>query len=82
MDILSQASNCVNRMLSGQLARSDQCFEQLERIRERGDDRGTLIALPLKILKSITHPTMLARYNLRGQEASDDSGAFFFVLSR
>jgi hypothetical protein len=30
------------------------------------------------ILKSITHPTMLARYNLRGQEASDDSDAFFF----
>jgi hypothetical protein len=26
----------------------------------------------------ITHPTMLARYNLRGQEALDDSGAFFF----
>jgi hypothetical protein len=26
----------------------------------------------------ITHPTMLARYNLRGQEASDDSDAFFF----
>jgi hypothetical protein len=29
---------------------------------------------------SITHPTMLARYNLRGQEASDDSDAFFFVV--
>jgi hypothetical protein len=30
--------------------------------------------------KGITHPTMLARYNLRGQEASDDSDAFFFWL--
>jgi len=44
----------------------------------RRDGHGTLIALVLDILKSITHPTMLARYNLRGQEASDDSGAFFF----
>jgi hypothetical protein len=26
---------------------------------------------------SITHPNMLAKYNLRGQEALDDSGAFF-----
>lgn len=39
---------------------------------------GTIIALVHDILMSITYPTMLARYNLRGQEASDDSGAFFF----
>ena len=39
---------------------------------------GTLVAQSEDILKSITHPTMLARYNLRGQEALDDSGAFFF----
>jgi hypothetical protein len=33
----------------------------------------------IDILMSITHPTMLARYNLRGQEALDDSGAFSFA---
>ena len=42
---------------------------------------GIVVALVLGILKGITHPTMLARYNLRGQEAPDDSGAFFFMSS-
>jgi hypothetical protein len=42
-------------------------------------DSGTLIASIIARLKSITHPLMLDRYNLRGQEASDDSGAFFFL---
>lgn len=32
-------------------------------------------------IKGITHPTMLARYNLRGQEALDDSGAFLFWMN-
>ena len=42
---------------------------------------GTLVALDkVTYFKGITHPTMLARYNLRGQEASDDSDAFFFWL--
>src|SRR5436305_11713826 len=31
---------------------------------------------------SASHPTMLANYNLRGQEASDDSDAFFSVRAR
>jgi len=41
---------------------------------------GTGVAQLLGIVKGITHPTMLARYNLRGQEASDDSGAFFICI--
>jgi hypothetical protein len=31
---------------------------------------------------SASHPTMLANYNLRGQEASDDSDAFFSIRAR
>jgi hypothetical protein len=34
-------------------------------------------ALHLIKISSITHPTMLANYNLRGQEAPANSGAFF-----
>ena len=42
---------------------------------------GTMLALDkVTYFMGITHPTMLARYNLRGQEASDDSDAFFFGL--
>jgi hypothetical protein len=39
---------------------------------------GTDVAKADSILMGITHPTMLARYNLRGQEASESSDAFFF----
>ena len=39
---------------------------------------GTVVAQEYARIKSITHPLMLDRYNLRGQEASDDSDAFFF----
>lgn len=56
------------------------CFEHLARVRYSEAWCGTSIAPPFCILMSITHPTMLARYNLRGQEASDDSGAFFLLL--
>ena len=54
-------------------------FEHLDKSFYRFGRSGTLIALFPRHTYEHHPPTMLARYNLRGQEASDSSGAFFFA---
>jgi hypothetical protein len=76
--IVSQLSRNTN---TGEMKAEDKLDFQIEHLNgnsDRFDLVGTVIALVINILMGITHPTMLARYNLRGQEALDDSGAFFF----